>query len=246
MGGRARPLAVLSVSAVLLLGGCARVADLLAGPSDAELLASVSLTEQDASADGVFQPYEAGTDVVGRPSLDLCFGDFPSEERRVGRNQVGIGDQAGDAWVSSEAILYRTPEEASAAMTELAAAREQCPSTPVAPAQGDREALAWQFEDAPDADWPQEPGVQRQAYAFTLTNESGSTWSSTATYLQRGRMILALYATPADGPAVVLRNAPDPERFVEVMANRLAALPEESLLHANPVDDPVDPNDIAT
>ena len=251
MGGRARSLAAMAVAAGLLLGGCSRVedglgrvGDLLGRPSDAELLAAVSLTERDAAADALFQPYEGGTEVVGRTSLDLCFGDFPSEDLRVGRNQVGIGDQSGTAWVSSEAILYRTPEEASEAMGELRAARDACPSEPVAPPQADREPLAWQFDDPPDGDWPEEPGVQRQAYAFTLTDESGATWSSTATYLQRGRMILALYATPAEGPAAVLRNAPDPARFVEVMANRLAEVPEESLRRANPVGDPVDPNDI--
>jgi hypothetical protein len=237
-------LAALAVAGCLLLGGCQQVGDLLGQRPDAELLQDVSLTERDAAPEAAFQPYEGGTEVVGRTSLDLCFGDFPSEDRRVGRNQVGIGDTAGEAWVSSEAILYRTPQEAQAAMAELAAAREECPETPVEPPTPDREPLAWSFQDAPDADWPDEPGVRRQAYAFTVTDSSGTSWTGTATYLQRGRMILALYSTPPEGPATTIRNAPDPARFTAVMEARLAALPEQSLVEANPVPERVDPNDI--
>lgn len=245
MGGRARTWVVLAAGAGLLLGGCSQVADALReSPTDSELLQAVSLSDSDAGPDASFAPYDGGTEVVGRTSLDLCFAEFPSEERRVGRNQVGIGDTAGEAWVSSEAILYRTPQEAESAMAELVAAREECPGTPVEAPTPDREPLAWAFEDAPDADWPDEPGVRRQAYAFTVTDGSGDSWTGTATYLQRGRMILALYATPPDGPAATIRNAPDAARFTEVMAKRLAALPEQSLVEANPVPALVDPNDI--
>ncbi len=233
----------LAMAGALLLSGCSqleRISDTLAAPSDAELLAAVSLTESDAAAGATFQPYEGGTEVFGRTSLDLCFGDFPSEDLRSGRNQVGIGDEAGAAWVSSEAVLYPTPEDAEQAMAELERAREECPSEPVDPPQPDREPLAWEFLPAPDADWPQEPGVTRQAYAFEATNPADETLTSTATYLQRGRMILALYTTPPDSPAATLRNAPDPARFVEVMGNRLAGLPEEALQFGEPLDDPND------
>jgi len=246
VGGRTRSWAALAACGVLLVGGCSRVEGLLDAPTDAELLQSVSLTERDAAADAALVAYEGGGEVVGRTSLDLCYGDFPSEDLRVGRNQVGIADQAGTAWVSSEAILYSTPDQAQGAMAELEAARAQCPDTAVSPAGQDREPLLWQFQAAPDADWPDEPGVRRQAYAFTTTDGSGGSSTGTATYLQRGRMILALYAMPPDGSATVLRNAPDPARFTEVMANRLSALPQESLEHANPATEPVDPNDIDT
>ncbi len=235
--------AVLAVSAALLLSGCSqleRISDAVAAPSDAELLSAVSLTEADAAQGATFQPYEGGTEVFGRTSLDLCFGDFPSEDLRSGRNQVGIGNAAGTAWVSSEAVLYPTPADAEQAMGELERAREECPSEPVEPPQPDREPLAWEFLPAPDAQWPQEPGVTRQSYAFEATNPAGETWTSTATYLQRGRMILALYTTPPDSPATTVRNAPDPARFVEVMGNRLASLPEESLEYGEPLDDPND------
>jgi hypothetical protein len=245
VGGRARTWAVLAAGGALLLGGCSAVGDALReAPTDAELLQAVSLTESDAAPDAAFRPLPGGSEVVGRTSLDLCFADFPSEDRRVGRNQVGIGDTTSEAWVSSEAILYRTPQEAETAMAELVTARGECPETPVDPPTPDRVPLAWSFGDAPDADWPDEPGVRRQAYAFTVADDSGTSWAGTATYLQRGRMILALYSTPPAGPATTIRNAPDPARFTAVMAARLAALPEESLIEANPVPELVDPDDI--
>lgn len=235
--------AALAVAAALLLSGCSqldRIRDSLGASTDAELLAAVSLTESDAGEGSVFQPYEGGTEVFGRTSLDLCYGDFPSEDLRSGRNQVGIGDEAGTAWVSSEAILYPTPDDAIRAMAELEQAREQCPSAPVEPPTPDREALAWEFLPPPDADWPQEAGITRQAYEFQATNPAGESWTGTATYLQRGRMILALYATPPGSPATTLRNAPSQSRFVEVMANRLAGLPEDPLQYGQPLDDPSD------
>jgi hypothetical protein len=125
-------------------------------------------------------------------------------------------------------------------MAELETAREECPTGPVEPPQPDREALAWEFAPPPDADWPQEHGVTRQAYAFEATNPAGEKFTSTATYLQRGRMILALYTTPPESPAATLKNAPDQARFVEVMTNRLAGLPEEPLQYGEPLDDPND------
>lgn len=228
-------------AALVLLGACGpaqRISDALGERSDAELMAAVSLKEQDAADAAAWAPYEGGDEVFGQTSLDLCFGDYPSEDLRSGRNQVAIADEAGRAWVSSEAILYPTPEDAEQAMDELRVARESCPSEPVDPPNRDREALAWRFTDDPDDQWPDEPGVSRQAYAFTVTDAAGESWSSTATYLRRGRMILALYTTPPDSPAATLRNAPDPARFVQVMSKRLAALPEKSLEYGEPLVDP--------
>ncbi|MGB7979502.1 MAG: hypothetical protein WCF36_01775 [Candidatus Nanopelagicales bacterium] len=230
-----------AVAGVLLLSGCGQlqqISDALGDPSDADLLASVSLTEQDAAPGATLAPYEGGDEVFGQVSLDLCFGDFPSESLRTGRNQTGIADATGGGWVSSEAILYSTPADAEQAMAELASAQADCPDGPVDPPQPDREPLTWQFAGAPDAQRPQQPGVTRQAYAFAVTSPAEETVDSTATYLQRGRMILALYATPADSPAGALKNAPDPARFVAVMSARLAALSEEALRYGPPLEDP--------
>ena len=233
MRTRGSGAAAVAMAAALLLSGCSaieRISDAVEDQaSDVDLLAAASLTESDAAQDAFFQPYEGGDEVIGRTSLDLCYGDFPSEDLRSGRNQVGIGDVEGIAWVSSEAVLYPTPADAEQAMDELQRAYDECPDEPVEPEQPDRDPLVWSFAEAPDAEWPQEPGITRQAYAFEVTNPVEETFTSTATYLQRGRMILALYATPPESPATTLVNAPDPARFVEVMTNRLAGLPEAAL-----------------
>ncbi len=232
---------MLAVVAALLLGGCARLERLeedLTETTDVELLAAVSLTEQDAAEGAVFLPYDGGDQVFGQTSLDLCYGEFPSEELRSGRNQVGIGDQGGEVWVSSEAILYPNPADAEQAMDELEQAREECSTGVVDPSDPEREPLTWDFAADPDADWPEEPGVDRQAYEFESTDPAGKSWTSTATYLQRGRMVLALYASPPESPATALRNSPGPARFVEVMSNRLAGLPEDALQHGDPLEDP--------
>jgi hypothetical protein len=232
-------------AASLLLSGCQQVRDALAGPTDAELLAAASLTTEDAAADALFQPYPNGDRVVGETSLDLCYGDFPSEDLRVGRRQVAISDPSGEAWVSSEAILYSYPEEAARAMDEVERARQACPDTAVEAPRDGRDPLVWEFGDPPDGSWPDQPGVRRQAYAFTVTDPAGDRRSATATYLQRGRMILALYASPGIAPASTLRNSPDPARFVQVMSRRLDALPLSSLQEPNPVVPYEDPDDIS-
>ncbi len=233
-GAQTRTVIGIALAGCLLLGGCGGSFQFnLGGLSDQEMLDTVSLTEDDVAEGAEFEVYEGGDEVVGRTSLDLCYGDFPSEDLRVGREQVGIGDSTG-AWVSSEAILYRTPEDAEQAMAELAQARESCPDEAVQPPEPDSEALTWTFDDPPDGDWPQEPGVNRQSYAFSVTTTDGARMDSTATYLQRGRMILALYSTPPDTPATAIRNTPNQARFVEVMGNRLASLPESSVQEPNP------------
>lgn len=223
-----RSLRLVLPAVVLALGGCAYM-DLDGGPSDADILAAVSLTENDAAESALFQPYQGGDHVIGQTSLDLCDADFPSEALRVGRNQVGIGRVTGTEWVSSEAILYPSPAQAEQAMSELASAAATCPESPVTRGDGDP-GRTWSFAASPDSGWPTEPGVRRQAYSFTVTEADGSTRQATATYLQRDRMILALYASPQDAASVVLRNSPDGQRFADVMTRRLLAVPGDSLI----------------
>lgn len=232
-------VAAVAVACALPLSGCQAVAARFDSIGDDDILGAISLTQDDAADGMLLQPYEGGDQVSGQVSLDLCFGDFPSEQLRVGRRQVGIGSTDTEAWVSSEGILYATPQDAAQAMSELATAAAQCPEDLVDPPQSGRDPLQWQFGRSPDSDWPQVPGVLRQAYQFTVTDAEGQQWSASATYLQRGRMILALYATPEDAAASVIRNAPTAQRFVVVMSQRVLAIPADALETggAEPVED---------
>lgn len=238
---------VLVACAVLVLstGGCGWAQ--LLGPSDERLLEAVSLTSDDAAAGATFSPYSQGDVVAGQDSLDLCDASFPSERLRIGRHQVGISKSAADEHVSSEAILYSTPAEAGQAMGELEAARQGCPTTPQSP-DDSGVALTWRFGAAPDTDWPEHEGVTRQAYAFTVTvqDDNQAPTEATAVYLQRGRMILALYSTPPESPEGLIVNSPDPARFTEVMTQRLLALPEHSLEQGDPDKRVEDPRDLGT
>lgn len=233
-----RTLPALAIACALVLSGCQSLTERFDAIGDDDILAAVSLAQDDAADGMTLQPYEGGDRVSGQVSLDLCFGDFPSEQLRVGRRQVGIrGGEA--AWVSSEAILYGTPQDAAQAMSELATAAAECPEDLVDPPQPDRSPLQWQFGRSPDSDWPDVPGVLRQAYQFTVTDPEGLQWSASATYLQRGRLILALYSTPEDAAATLIRNAPTAQRFAAVMGQRVLAIPAEALETggAEPVDD---------
>ena len=237
-----RLVALVGLGALLTLSGCAQLELALGTPDDETLLQTVSLKERDAAPSAALEPYRNGDVVAGETSLDLCAGSFPSERLRIGRNQVAIGARATPTWVSSEAILYSSPDEAKQAMAELAAARRDCPDTPVEPRAGGS-AATWTFTVDPDLGWPTHDGVTRQAYAFTLDSGEDTQSSGTAVYLQRGRMILALYSTPPGAPAGVLVNAPDAQRFTEVMTQRLLSLPEDALAEGDPskrVDDPRD------
>lgn len=231
-----RSLAALIVGAALTLTGCQASWDFGAG-DDSEVLDEVSLHASDASAGAQFALVPHGDEVTGQVSLDLCQTEYPSERKRRARHQVQIGDPRSGNWVSSEAIAYVSPKAAEQAMSELAATAETCKETgygggsaviqDVARRAADDEGLRWSFEDDPDANWPQTPGVARQTYAFELSDQLGNSASYVTTYLQRGRILVAVYVTPPDSGAAVLVNAPSQERLIKVMSARLAA-PAES------------------
>lgn len=224
--------AATAVTAALVLSSCASLG---AGPNAAHLVQAASLTALDAADPTTFQQLTGGNEVIGETSLDLCYAHYPSEDLRVARNQVAIGDD--EVFVSSEAILYASPESAEQAMDELRQNVENCPAGPVSGRGGD--AMRWSFGDAPDKDWPDEPGIARQAFQVTISSLTEASWTSTATYLQRGRMILALYCSPPPAATSVIRNEPTPAHFADVMARRLAALPEDALRdHVDPIIEP--------
>jgi hypothetical protein len=245
---RIRSRAIVGVTGLTLalaLSGCGLTQ--LRQASDERILDAVSLTAKDAAAGATFEPYEDGDVVAGQDSLDLCDASYPSERLRIGRHQVGITGVDRSAHVSSEAILYSSPTEAQQAMGELEAARRSCPSRPRQSPDQPGVRLTWEFGPAPDTGWTQHQGVSRQAYAFTVSlADSDASTESTAVYLQRGRMILALYSTPPAGPEQVIVNSPDPQRFTDVMTQRLLAVPEEALEQGDPDKRVDDPRDIGT
>lgn len=236
-GATSRGVAALAAVASLTLVGCSENSGVTAkARPDGEILAAISLSAGDAADANQFGLIAGGDEVAGETTLDLCAGDYPSEELRVARRQVEI---AGDPlWVSSEAVIYQSSSAAAQAMSELTEVVQSCGSqgndggssgnnTVAFPAAEDiaNPTLTWKFSDPPDAGWPATAGVERQAYKFTVSDANGAASSFVTAYLRRGRVLLAAYTSPPDSQKKLVLHSPTMAKFVSVLANRLAALP---------------------
>ena len=165
----------------------------------------------------------ANGDQLNQPTLDLCNGNFPSEALRTARLQVADVDSKRNATLSTEAVLYRDTAASSQAFAELHRVRSRCPNTPVASPVGEGTATTL-FHAAPDAAWPNTPGVDRLAYSITSTQGSQST-SSIAVYLRRGRALLGVYFPQPKGVQPIVAGQRSIEGIVGVFEARLAKLP---------------------
>lgn len=67
--------------------------------------------------------------------------------------------------------------------------------------------------------------MDRLAFSFTTTDQSGKSFPGLAVYLRRGRALMGIYfAQPAATPPAV-KGQTSIEGIVTLFANRLAALP---------------------
>lgn len=166
-----------------------------------------------------------GGNGLSQPTLDLCNGTYPSEERRTARLQVRAVDRTGDTALSTEAVLYATGADTAQAFAELRRVAENCPTHPVDSPVG-LPPVTTRFRPAPDANWPQVPQVERLAFAFdSIDPTSGESTSSVAVYLRRGRALLGVYFSHADAPTAVVQGKTELSDIVNVFAERLAKLP---------------------
>jgi hypothetical protein len=166
-----------------------------------------------------------GDQVQGETTLDLCNGTFPSEALRTARRQVAAVDAQGVAVLSTEAVLYRDPAASAQAFAELRSVAAHCPSTPVTSPVGEP-TVTTHFNAAPDASWPQTPGVERVAYDFNTTDQAGGqALHSVAVYLRHGRALLAVYFSRPDAAQPAISGQTTLGGIVNVFAERLAQLP---------------------
>jgi Protein of unknown function (DUF2510) len=166
---------------------------------------------------------------TSQPTLDLCNGTYPSEGLRTARLQVADVDAAGDASLSTEAVLYRNPAAAAQALAELRKVSAACPHSPVVSPVGEGTAETV-FKAAPDAAWPQSPTVQRQAYSMVTTvagtgTEGPSSAPSIAVYLRRGRALMGVYFPDPSGAQPAVAGQRTIEGIVAVFEARMAKLP---------------------
>jgi hypothetical protein len=165
-----------------------------------------------------------GGNGLSQPTLDLCNGTYTSEERRSARLQVRAVDKMGETVLSTEAVLYTSGADTTNAFSELRRTAETCPTGPVDSPVG-LPTVTTRFRPAPDTDWPQVPSVERLAFAFDTTDDSGNSTSSVAVYLRRGRALLGVYFSNADAPTAVVGGKTALGEIVNVFAERLAKLP---------------------
>lgn len=194
-------------------------------PSDPSAFALESLVVQpgDVAASSIVTLLPGG-DGLTQPTLDLCNGTFPSEDRRTARLQNMAIDDQGSSTLSTEAVLYADSAGAMQALTELKAAAAACPSTPV-PGPSGAGGPTTRINGAPDGDWPQTATVNRLAFDLTTTDWSGQATRIVAVYLQRGRALLGVYFYEPDGPQDEVAGQTTMAGIVGVFATRLADLP---------------------
>jgi hypothetical protein len=161
---------------------------------------------------------------LSQATLDICNGTFASESKRTARLQDVVLDAQGQQALSTEAVLYSDPAAAAQAFGELKSVAAACPSTPVKSPVGEPTVIT-KFNPAPDTAWPQTPTVNRLAFDFTSTDETGQASHSVAVYLQRGRALMGVYFSEPDTAQVPVTGQTTIAGIVGVFAGRMAALP---------------------
>jgi hypothetical protein len=164
---------------------------------------------------------------LAAPTLDLCNGKYPSEARRTARRQVYVGPNNDTSTsFSTEAVLYRAPSDAAQAMSEIRSVVAQCPPTPVPSPVGEPTQIT-KFSAPPDASWPKNPTVERQAYSFVTTDpQTGESAPGNAVYLRRGRALMGLYFAKPDGAQVPIDGKTAIRDIVALFETRMARLPQ--------------------
>jgi len=189
---------------------------------DRHVLSGLGLRPGDVSGGRNVFLYEKGG-TLEDPTLDLCNATFPSERLRTARLQLVDVNASGDASLSTEAVLYRSPAAAAQAFSEIRKARADCPAKPVAsPVDGTKEQT--KFGAAPDGSWPDTPGVERLAYRM-VTTANGKSSPLVTVYLRRGRALLGVYFPAPNGAQPAVAGKSSIESIVGLFEQRVAALP---------------------
>lgn len=193
----------------------------------ASVLSGLVVHQADVGATETVAPISGGTQVSGGATLDLCNGTFPSESLRTARLQVAA-DDGGSVVLSTEAVLYSSPAGGAQALAELKSVAAGCPSQPVVSPVGEA-TVTTQFKSAPDGSWPPMAGVDRLAFDFVSTDDTGQTTHLTTVYLRRGRALLGVYFPQPDGPQPSVDGQTTIPGIVSIFASRLAALPASAV-----------------
>jgi hypothetical protein len=188
---------------------------------DRQVLSRLGLRTPDVTGGRTVLLYAKGN-TLQEPTLDLCNAKYPSEQLRTARLQLVDVNAGGNASLSTEAVLYRSPVAAAQAFSEIRRARADCPGTPVA-SPVDHTLEQTQFKAAPDGSWPSTPTVQRLAYRM-VTKANGQSSPLVTVYLRRGRAVLGLYFPAPNGAQPAVAGKSSIEGIVGLFEQRMAAL----------------------
>jgi hypothetical protein len=217
------------------LRGSAQAPDLTPSPSapsqtrdpSAALLANLIVTDADVRPTLRVAGLQGGNG-LDVPTLDLCNGTFPSEALRTARLQVSAIDDQRQTALSTEAVLYSSGSGTADAFSQLKDTAAKCPPAPVESPVG-LPTVTTRFGPVPDTGWPQVATVERLAFSFDSTDETGQTDHSVAVYLRRGRALVGVYFGHADMPSAVVEGKTALADIVDIFANRLAKLPVSAI-----------------
>jgi hypothetical protein len=81
------------------------------------------------------------------------------------------------------------------------------------------------FNPSPDTSWGNTPTVERAAFDFVATDQSGQSHHSTAVYLRRGRVLLGVYFSRPEGSQPPVNGQSSLAAIVKAFSARLAQLP---------------------
>ena len=217
-------LAVGSSSSTGSGGASPTTSTSLPADPDAAALRQLVVQQSDVGSNLAVALLQGGDQVRGTATLDLCNGKFASEPLRTARLQDAVVDMQGMGLLSTEAVLYRNADATAQAFNELRTVAANCPNSPVVSPVGEP-TVTTHFDAAPDGDWPQTPGVDRLAYSFTATGQSGQAQPSMAVYLRRGRALLGIYFVQPQNALPAIDGQTTAAGIVGVFASRLAQQP---------------------
>jgi hypothetical protein len=191
---------------------------------DADVLGGLVVQQNDVPPGNIVALQDQGAS-LSVATLDLCNGTFASEKNRTARRQVAMGNAVlGQLDLSTEAVLYRTPANATNAFSELRSVVAHCPSGPVVSPVGEP-TVSMKFAAAPDGAWPRTPTVERLAYDFVSKDATtGAATHSVAVYLRRGRVLLGLYFAQPDGKQIPVDGQTTIAGTVGVFEARMAKI----------------------
>jgi hypothetical protein len=191
---------------------------------DADVLGGLVVQQNDVPPGNIVALQDQGAS-LSVATLDLCNGTFASEKNRTARRQVAMGNAVlGQLDLSTEAVLYRTPANATNAFSELRSVVAHCPSGPVVSPVGEP-TVSMKFAAAPDGAWPRTPTVERLAYDFVSTDATtGAATHSVAVYLRRGRVLLGLSFETPDGKQIPVDGQTTIAGTVGVFEARMAKI----------------------